>query len=376
MMRLLIVTTQDRFFLTHVVERALYFKQKGWDVSVAAEETQKNYKNNILALGFNFYDTQIERKSLNPLGLLKAFFRLNKIFKDVKPDYCYNLGAKAIFLSTFLTYFQKRTIRIVNAPIGLGFVYASQSLKARVLRPLVDFLYKKLLNPQNSKVIIENQDDINYFVGVGALKREEAFCILGAGVDTKKFKPAQKRSEMLTVVMASRLIVEKGVRDFVRVAEILYKEGVPVHCVLVGEPDYGNPSSISQKEFNDLKNNPAIECLGFCEHVDKIFSRAHICCFPSFYREGLPRVLIEAASSGLAIITTDTIGCRETVDGTNGKLVPVHDVDGIVLAIKDYLINPEKLLEAQVHSRKMAIERFDTSIICEKTFEVFKSLMR
>lgn len=373
-MRLLIVTTQDRFFLTHVVERALYFKQKGWDVFIAAEETQKKYKNNILALGFDFYDTQIERKSLNPLGLLKAFFRLKKIYKDVKPDYCYNLGAKAIFLSTFLTYFQHGAIKIVNAPIGLGFVYASQSLKARVLRPLVDFLYKKFLNPKNSRVIVENQDDIDYFAGTGALRCEEAFCILGAGVDTQKFKPALKRSEMLTVVMASRLIVEKGVRDFVRVAEILYKEGLPVHCILVGEPDYGNPSSISQKEFIDLKNNPAIECLGFCEHVDEVFSKAHVCCFPSFYREGLPRVLIEAASSGLAIITTDTVGCRETVDGKNGKLLPVHDIDGMVQSIKDYLINPEKLLEAQVHSRKIAIEKFDTPIICEKTYEVFKSL--
>lgn len=375
-MRLLIVTTQDRFFLTHVAERALYFKKKGWEVSIAAKETQKKYKDSILALGFNFYDTQIERKSLNPLGLLKAFFRLKKIYKDVKPDYCYNLGAKAIFLSTFLTYFQNGVIKIVNAPIGLGFVYASRSLKARVLRPLVDFLYKKFLNPKNSRVIIENQDDIDYFVETGALRREEAFCILGAGVDTQKFKPAQKRSEMLTVVMASRLIVEKGVRDFVRVAEILYKEGLPVHCVLVGEPDYGNPSSISKKEFIDLKNNPAIECLGFCEHVDEVFSKAHICCFPSFYREGLPRVLIEAASSGLAIITTDTVGCRETVDGKNGKLLPIHDIEGMILVIKNYLINPEELKKAQIHSRKIAIEKFDTSIICEKTFEVFKSLMR
>ena len=314
-MHLLIVTTQDRFFLTHVVERALYFKQKGWNVSIAAEETQEKYKNSILALGFNFYDTEIKRKSLNPL-----------------------------------------------------------SLKARVLRPLVDFLYKKFLNPKHSRVIIENQDDIDYFVGTGALRREEAYCILGAGVDTQKFKPAQNRPVELTVVMASRLIVEKGVRDFVRVAEILYNEELPVRCVLVGEPDYGNPSSISQKEFIDLKNNPAIECLGFCDHVDEVFSKAHICCFPSFYREGLPRVLIEAASSGLAIITTDTVGCRETVDGKNGRLLPVHDIEGMVQVIKNYLIHPEKLLEAQVQSRKIAIEKFDTSIICEKTYEVFKTL--
>lgn len=375
-MHLLIVTTQDRFFLTHVVERALYFKQKGWNVSIAAEETQEKYKNSILALGFNFYDTEIKRKSLNPLGLVKAFFRLKQIYKDVKPDYCYNLGAKAIFLSTFLTYFQSKVIKIVNAPIGLGFVYASQSLKARVLRPLVDFLYKKFLNPKHSRVIIENQDDIDYFVGTGALRREEAYCILGAGVDTQKFKPAQNRPVELTVVMASRLIVEKGVRDFVRVAEILYNEELPVRCVLVGEPDYGNPSSISQKEFIDLKNNPAIECLGFCDHVDEVFSKAHICCFPSFYREGLPRVLIEAASSGLAIITTDTVGCRETVDGKNGRLLPVHDIEGMVQVIKNYLIHPEKLLEAQLQSRKIAIEKFDTSIICEKTYEVFKTLAR
>ncbi len=375
-MRLLIVTTQDRFFLTHIQERALYFKQKGWDVSVAVQETELKYKEKILELGFDFYDTRVERKSLNPISLIAAFFRMRKIYKKVKPDYCYNLGAKAIFLSTCATFFESRIIRIVNAPIGLGFIYASQSMKARILRPIVDFLYKLFLNPKNSRVIIENQDDIDYFVDNGALKREQAYCILGAGIDTLKFIPAVNRTEPITVVMASRLIIEKGVRDYVKVAEILYKEGLPVSCLLIGEPDYGNPSSISKQEFEDLKVNPAIRCLGFRENVNQIFADAHIFCFPSFYREGLPRVLIEAASSGLAIVTTDTVGCREVVDGCNGYLLPVHDVDGMYRVIKNYLLKPEELLSAQKHSRQLAMEKFDTSIICKKTYNVFETLMK
>ena len=335
-MKLLIVTTQDRFFLTHIQERATFFKEKGWEVAVAVQMTDFKYRQKITDLGFKFFDTKIERKSLNLFSQLFALVRLKKIFEEFAPDISYHLGAKSIFFGTCVAKLAKQDVKIVNAPIGLGFIYASDSIKARILRPIVDFLYKLFLNPSHSKVIVENQEDINYFVRNGSLKQADAHCILGAGVDTEKFKPAS-RSGPLVIVMASRLIVEKGVWDFVKVAEALHRERLPVRCLLIGKPDEGNPSSISVTDYERLQSNPALECLGFCENVDELFSKADICCFPSFYREGLPRVLIEAASSGLAIITTDVIGCRETVNGKNGVLVPVHDIQSMVEQIKSYV---------------------------------------
>lgn len=373
-MRILIITTQDRFFLTHIQERAIFLKQRGWEVAVAVQMTDHKYKQKIVGLGFHFFDTKIERKSLNPFSQLIALVRLREIFKKFNPDVCYHLGAKSIFLGTCVAKFVKHDIKIVNAPIGLGFIYASDSIKAHILRPVVDLLYKLFLNPLHSKVIVENQDDINYFVKNGALKKTDAHCILGAGVDTDKFKPTS-HSGPLIVVMASRLIFEKGVWDFVKVAEALHQEKLPVRCLLIGKPDEGNPSSISVTEYEKLQLNPAVECLGFCENVNEQFSRADICCFPSFYREGLPRVLIEAASSGLAIITTDVIGCRETVNGRNGILVSPHDVQTMVNQIRIYVNNPGLLQEAQCASRALALEKFDKRIICKQTYEVIETLV-
>lgn len=372
-MRLLILTTQDRFFLTHVSERAIFFKKKGWQVYVAAQLTSEKYKEQIEDLGFQFYDTRIERKAINPVALMTSFLHVLDIYKKVSPDLCFHLGAKAIFIGTAACKcFSKGKIGIINAPIGLGFIYSSNSIKARVLRPIVDFMYKLTLNPKNSKVIIENHDDLKYFVSNGAVKQEQIFCIPGAGVCTSVFRP-EKKYNTVTVVMAARLIEEKGVWDYIQVADKLREQGVPVRMQLVGTPDFGNPTSITEVELECIKNNPSIEYLGYQENMQNIFNRAHICCLPS-YREGLPRVLVEAASSGMALITTDTVGCRETVNGKNGILVPIHGVSEIVDQIKDYVFHSQKLCQAQNESRLLALDKFDTKIICQQTYQVAKLL--
>ena len=375
-MRLLIVTTQDKFFLSHIRERAIFFQEHGYVVAVAAQKTSEELCNKIKELGFAFFDTRIERQSTNLFSQIRALIRLFNIQTSFKPDISYHLGAKAIFYGTFTAKLYNNSVGIINAPIGLGFVFASETLKAKLLRPIVLFLYKCFLNPSNSRVIIENQDDINFFIKKGYLNPKDAFCILGAGVDTDFFYPPPntEKNKVCTVIMASRLIKEKGVFDFVESANRLYKNKVKVRMQLIGEPDYGNPSSITSKEYEEIKNNPSIECLGFQTDVSSSFKKAHVVCLPSYYREGLPRVLVEAASSGLAIITTDTIGCKETVRGNNGFLVRPHDVNKIVDVITYLATNPKELQEMGERSRKIALEYFDTRLICKRTLEIIKTL--
>ena len=377
-MRILVITTQDRFFLSHIKERACYFRDQGCVVGVAAQKTSDQLCKQIQELGFSYFDTGIERQSINPFSQLSAVVRLIKIQNRFKPDISYHLGAKAIFYGTFSARLCNTKVGIVNAPIGLGYVFASSSKKAKLLRPIVLWLYKQFLNPHNSRIIVENLDDIEFFVNKGFLNPQDAYCILGAGVDTSAFTPLpfSERNNVCTVVMAARLIVEKGVFDFVEAANLLYQNKVPVRMQLIGIPDYGNPSSISKEEFEAIKQNPAIECYGFQPNVNSFFQNAHICCLPSFYREGLPRVLIEAASSGLAIITTNTIGCKETVRERNGFLIPVHDVKKMVQNIT-YLVNHKKELESMGEaSRRVALRYFDSQIISKRTFEIIKTLSK
>lgn len=376
-MRILIITTQDRFFLSHIRERASYFKEQGCVIGVAAQKTSNELVKKIRSLGFNFFDTKIERQSVNPISQAIALFRLFKIQTRFKPDISYHLGAKAIFYGTFVARLYNSKVGIVNAPIGLGYVFASNSLKAKFLRPLILQLYRLFLNPSRSRVIVENFEDINYFMKKGFLNPKDAFCILGAGVNTDHFSPLpfSERNKVCTVVMASRLIREKGVFDFVEAANQLCKRKVPVRMQLIGAPDYGNPSSLTCEEFDVIKKNPSVECLGFQQDVAPFLQKAHICCLPSFYREGLPRILLEAASCGLAILTTDTIGCKEAIREKNGLLFTPHNTKELVDLI-EYLVNhPNELKQMSQASRSVSISYFDSGKISARTYEVIRSLL-
>ncbi len=376
-MKLLILTTQDRFFLTHVKERALYCLNQGFKVAVAVQCTDERLCNEIRALGFTLFDTKVERQSINPFVELSNFARLLRIYWSFKPDLVWHLGAKAIGYGTACAQILRltKTVGIVNAPIGLGYVFASNDLKARCLRPILIFMYRLFLNPRHSKVIVENHDDIQSFIDWGALREEDAYCIPGAGVDTAVFCPSNNKNSVLTVMMASRLIKEKGVWDFVHAAEILHKQNIPVKMVLVGEPDYGNPSSITKEEYECIKNNPALECWGFREDMAEVLKSADVFCLPSFYREGLPRSLIEAASSGLAILTTDNIGCREVVRNGNGYLFKCKDVDALVACIEEFVKSAKKVEEFKKKSRELACEIFDSRIICQNSYNILDQLV-
>ena len=375
-MRILIITTQDRFFLSHVQERASYFKEQGCVIGVAAQKTSDDLEKKILSLGFSFFDTKIERQSINPITQIVAISSLFKIQSQFKPDISYHLGAKAIFYGTFVARLYNSTVGIINAPIGLGYVFASNSLKARVLRPLVLMLYRLFLNPAKSRVIVENFEDIGYFIKKRFLNPKDAFCILGAGVNTNHFSPLpfSERNKICTVVMAARLIQEKGVYDFVKVADRLYKQKVPVRMQLIGAPDFGNPSSLTQEEFELIKQNPAVECFGFQQDITPFLQKAHICCLPSFYREGLPRILLEATSCGLAILTTNSIGCKEAVREGNGFFFYFHDLDSLYGLITYLVEHHDELEQICSQSRNVAIKYFDTCVIAKRTYDIIKGL--
>ena len=373
-MKVLILTNLDSFFLSHVLDRALYIREQGWQVVVAAKETDESKRRKIEDYGFEFYDTNIERKSIGVLAQVRDIVTLYRIYKSVSPDICFHLGAKYIFWGTLVSRLIRPIPKVLNAPIGLGYIFTSRSTKAKLLRPIVTFLYKILLNPRGSRVIIENNDDINFFCEIHSLGKKYVSLIPGAGVDTELFSPQERKDEKCTVVMVSRLIKEKGVYEFIEVAKRLYSDNINVNMELIGEPDFGNPSSITEKEYEDLRNSNYLKCYGYSENVADLLKRADIGCLPS-YREGLPRALIEACSCGLAIVTTDTVGCREIVINNNGILIPVKNVDALYDAIKYLMqhIDERKLMGK--NSRTLALTRFDNKVIRKQTFDVLKDLL-
>ena len=376
-MNLVIFVGQDRFFLTHVRDRAEFLAQKGFNICVLGKKTGEQYVEQIEALGFKFYDTKIRRDAISPIVALRNFINVALLYRSINPSVVFHLGAKSIFLGTVATRVLKNKVSIVNAPIGLGHLFICKTIKAKILRYIVIILYKFFLNPEKSKVIVENQDDIQFFLNLKAVRKEDICLVPGAGINTEMFVPKRKTSqnETCTVIMVARLIKEKGVYEFIAAAEKSYKNHLPIRFVLVGSPDFNNPSSLTAQEYKNLKKNPAIECMGFTENVLPLLQQADIACLPS-YREGLPRSLIEACSCGLPIITTDTVGCREIVMNNNGVKVPVGDIEALYDAVKTLAFSESLRKEMGINSRCLAVERFETNKISEETYKIIKSLLK
>lgn len=370
-LRLIYFVTEDWFFCSHFLDRARFAQNAGYVVAVVACEGIHREK--IIKEGFKFYPVSLNRRGVNLISELKLIIQIYIIYKTFKPDIVHQIGAKPIVYGTLVTKLVQIK-KIVNAPIGLGFVFSSEMVLARLLRPFVKLAYKIFINPKNCKVIFENLEDQVKFIKWGAVNQQDAVLIPGAGVDLEVFKPTQSRRTVLTVTLVARMLQDKGVYEFIAAARILKMKGVLARFVLAGAPDPANPTSISENFLLQCQKEGWIEYLGWQDDIVQLLIQSDVVCLPS-YREGLPKSLIEACASGLPIVTTDTTGCREVViDGENGFLVPVKSVAPLATAIQKIIDDPTLRLNMGVNGRKRAELLYSTVKIAESTLQVYKEI--
>ncbi len=375
--KLLFNITEDWFFCSHFLERALAAKKGGFSIFVLSRlSLNKDILDNY---GFKFISLPYKRKSTN---LFYEFFVLIKIiliYKRVRPDIVHHVAAKPIIYGSIAARICKIK-SVINAPVGLGYVFISDTLKAKVLRPILKILFKCFLNSHNgidrrNKVIFENNDDLNYFIKLGALDPKNACIIQGAGVKIKqKYKP-QKNKKIPTIALVARMLKDKGINEFVEVARILNREKIIGNFLLVGDIDPDNPSSLKRQILSKWNDDRVIEWVGWVENVGEILEKTDILCLPS-YREGLPKALIEGAAYGLPIVTTNTVGCRDVVeDGVNGFLVPIKNVDQLSRRIFELIINKDLRNKMGMESFKIASSKFSSKIIISQTLKVYNEML-
>lgn len=363
--------TEDWFFCSHFLDRAVAAKSYGYEVLVIAKAGESI--NQIRNAGIRFEEIDIKRSSINLISELKVFWNIFLFYRKERPCIVHHVSAKPIFYGT-LAALLCNTKSIVNAPIGLGYVFSSNSFLAIFLRPFVLFAYFLLLNPKNSRVIFENSDDLKYFIKKRIVRSSEALLIRGAGVNVKTFMPVIKNNAIPVVALASRMLKDKGVYEFIEAVRLLKKNKVLANFVLIGAPDLDNPTSISEDELITWKSLKLVEWLGWRQDIHRLFMEVDILCLPS-YREGLPKVLIEGCASGLPIVTTDTVGCREIVkNGENGFLVPVKDVNSLSKALEILISNQEMRAKMGKMSREIALADFSNERIISETLDVYKCL--
>lgn len=369
---ILFVVNSAEFFLSHRLPVALAAQKAGLEVHVATSGGVSVRE--IERWGLQHHTVPISRSRQNPLAELVTIFNLYQLFRRLKPNLVHLITIKPVLYGGIAARLSGGP-SVVAAVSGLGTVFVAQSFAAGARRLLVSLLYRMAFRHRRLAVIFQNPDDRDALLGISALEKCEARMIRGSGVSLDDYSYKSEPEGVPIVVMASRLLRDKGVYEFVEAARLLKARHVPVLMRLIGAPDPGNPTSVSEADLNGWFLEGVVELLGYREDVAQQYEAANIVCLPS-YREGLPKGLVEAAACGRAVVTTDVPGCRDAIEpGVTGVLVPVKSATALADAIQMLIEDPESRFRMGMAGRKLAEEAFSIDRITEQHLEIYEELL-
>jgi glycosyltransferase involved in cell wall biosynthesis len=372
MTKLHYVVNEDWAFISHFLERAVAAKANGYAVAVSAHCGEK--KSTLTDAGLEVFPHHISRSGTNPIIEMRNLFKLIQVFRQSKPDIIHLIALKPIVIGALAARIYGRA-QVVCAPIGMGYLFSSGDRKARVIRPMVQFLLRRILHMKNTHVIIENAEDLATLVNSGFVKQGNISLIKGAGVNLDAYPAIPENCDTMIVSMFARVLRDKGVLDFLAAAKFVRKAHPRARFRLIGDCDPGNPTSFSQSEVESWVATGAIEWLGYRTDVPSLLAESNVVCLPS-YREGLPKTLIEACAAQRAVVATDVTGCREAVEhSTNGLLVPVQNPVKLAEAISQLLDDKELRLDLAKNGRRRAETEFSSTIVISETLNVYNQLV-
>ena len=373
MKKLFIIVNHDWFFLSHRKDVAVAAKDAGWDVTIVSSNTGKF--EDIELLGLKVINLPINATGMNPFEEWKTYNFLRKLYKKEKPDVVHHVGLKTILwggLAAKLTNVKG----VVNAVSGLGVMFSEGklSLIARGVLAALRFSHHR----NGIKVIFQNHEDEVLFLNNHVTKKENVIFIKGSGVDLKKFAyvPVPNTSP-IKVIFTGRMVKEKGVVVLSEAAEKLRQEYEgKVEFLLCGKLS-DNPKAMNRDELESLCDGKYFQWLGHRTDVKELLEQSQIMAFPSYYREGVPKSLIEAAAIGRPIVTCNSIGCKDTVeDKKNGYLIPIKDSNTLAEKLKILFEDYELRKRMGEESRKIAERDFSIDVVIQKHLEAYSSLVQ
>lgn len=366
--KLFIVVSEDWSFWSHRLSLARSALKNGYDVTLITKINDLGEK--IKEENINVVNVNFARSSTSPLSDLLNIFKLASIFIKEKPDIIHNVALKTILISLIAGLFYNKAIE-VNAFTGLGYVFSSSQKRAKRIRTFIKPVFKFLMSRERIWTVFQNPDDMGVFQTNNLISAERSALIRGSGVDTNEFTQTKDSNDVPVVMLASRMLWDKGVGEFVEAAKLAQKENLKAKFVLVGDTDEENPMAIPVSILEKWSSEGFVEWKGHSGTMPKTLSSSSIVCLPS-YREGLPKVLLEAASIGRPLVATDVPGCREIVqDGKNGILVKLKDVDSLYKAIKTLVLNAELRVQMGQKGRQLVENELSTDIINRQTLELY-----
>jgi glycosyltransferase involved in cell wall biosynthesis len=366
---LLYVVTEDWYFWSHRLALARAARDAGWRITVATRVQAHGAR--IEAEGFGLVALPWRRGGGSRLAELQTIWRIYRLMWRERPDLVHLIALKPIVYGGFAARLAAIRAR-VSTVAGLGYVFTSKSPKARLLRPLLRQSLRFAMAGPGSLVTVQNPDDRRVLAD-GIVADERMVLIRGSGVDTARFLPAPESEGVPVVAMACRLVRDKGIAVLVEAARQLKAAGVALRVRLAGALDPENRDAHTLDELQSWVKEGLVEWDGPVDDVPALWRASHIAVYPSVYGEGIPKTLLEAASCGKPIVTTDMPGCRETVDdGISGFLVPPDDAEAVADRLRRLVEDPALRRSMGAAAREKALVEFADGRIVAETLAVYR----
>ena len=379
--RMLFVINEGYFFVSHRLALAKAAKAAGWDVHIAAPDDHvwapSDFSSKDIEVeGFKFHAIPLSRRGKNPLKEIITFLSIFFLYRKLRPTLVHHITIKPNLYGGIAARLNRIPCS-VYAFTGLGQIFSGNGTLASALRLVVIFLLRIALSHPNKKIIFQNKEDYNRFIKNKLVNEADSILIRGSGVNLQEFKFVPPPKETPLVILAGRLIWEKGIAEFVSAARLLHSKGIDAKFALIGDTKPSNPHSVPRETLEEWNREGIVEWWGFRKDMKSIIERSHIVCLPSTYGEGVPKILLEAAAIGRPIVSNDVPGCREAViDGQSGYLVPPKDINLLANRLHDLIKDPDLIAEFGIQGRKLVEGSFDENSIALMTIEVYRSLLK
>jgi len=371
---ILFLVTEDWYFVLHRLPIARAARRSGYRVLVATQLSK--HRELLEGEGFTVIPMVWRRNSMNPLHALGEIRQITAIYRKYKPDLVHHVALRASLYGSIAARLSG-TAPVVNNLAGLGHAFSSTGRGAAFIRQGLITAFRLLFRGKHTCTIVENSDDLAFLIDRIGLPEKQAVLIRSIGVDEQRFAFCEEQPQTVpAVVMVSRLIWPKGVRELVAAGRILKARGFSVRVRLVGKADKASSVSVPESDLRAWHDQGDIEWLGHQDDIPQIWAQAAIAVLPSYYREGIPRSLLEAAACGRPVVTTDMPGCREIIeDGVNGYLVIPRDVVSLADALEKLIKDPSLRARMGRAGRERVLQHFTERQVVAQTLDTYQDLL-
>ena len=375
--KLLIVVNELSYFISHRLNVATEAKKKGYEVYICYGENKIKKNNFKIKKYFKFFHVLINRGNINPFTELNSIYSIYCLIKKINPSVLHLVTLKPCLYGGIASFFLNIKAIIFALP-GLGTIYNSKKIKFIIIKNLTNFFFKILFRINNCFLLLQNNSDKRYFLKKKIIDKNKVKIIKGSGVNLSNYQFVKERANPIVISFISRLIIEKGIEYFISAAEIIKKRtNLNLRFRVYGSIDPGNPQSITKIELKKWKKDGFVEFFGYSKNINNVLKNTNIVCLPSFYGEGLPRILLEAAAAGRSVVTTNHPGCRDSIiPNVTGYLVPIKNSKQLADKL-EFLASKNKIRSRMgKNARIFAEKNFSTNFIAQKHMKLYKKLTK